>query len=366
MTEKIKNITLVVITAVFLFGFLLWGIIKPTDKESLSERRPLAEFPSLSADTVFSGSFMTDFEKYTLDQFPLRDSFRTVKAITAFYVFGQKDNNDIYIKDGFASKLDYPLNEESIDHAASRFNYVYERYLKDNCGKVYISVIPDKNFFMAEQNGYPSLDYDKLIADLRAETDFAEYINITHLLELSDYYCTDSHWRQEKITDVAKFLAEKMGVSLSGDFESNRVDAPFHGVYYGQSALPLPADELYYLEDDVLKNCKVYDLETDSYIPVYNLEKTEEKDPYEMYLSGSKSLLTLENTKADTDKELIIFRDSFGSSLAPLLLEGYAKITLVDIRYLSPELLSNFIDFNGQDVLFIYSTSVLNNSIMIK
>ena len=34
-----------------------------------------------------------------------------------------------------------------------------------------------------------------------------------------------------------------------------------------------------------------------------------------------------------TDRELVIFRDSFASSLAPLLMEQYAKITLVDIRY---------------------------------
>ena len=62
----------------------------------------------------------------------------------------------------------------------------------------------------------------------------------------------------------------------------------------------------------------------------------------------------------------MIFRDSFASSLAPLLAEGYSKITLVDIRYLSPVLLGRFVDFHGQDVLFIYSTLVINNSTIIK
>ena len=85
-----------------------------------------------------------------------------------------------------------------------------------------------------------------------------------------------------------------------------------------------------------------------------------------MFLSGSKSLLTIENPNASTDKELIVFRDSFGSSIAPLFAEGYAKITLVDIRYISPNMLGRFIEFTNQDVLFLYSTSVLNNSITIK
>ena len=83
-------------------------------------------------------------------------------------------------------------------------------------------------------------------------------------------------------------------------------------------------------------------------------------------MSGSKSILTIENPEAETDRELILFRDSFGSSLAPLLAEGYAKITLVDIRYMQLERLEHFISFHGQDVLFLYSTSVLNNSEVIK
>ena len=363
---KTKNIIIVILTALFLFGFLLWGILKPADAESVSERRPLAKFPTVSGETILSGSFMTDFEKYSLDQFPLRDQFRTVKAITAFYIFGQKDNNDIYIKNGFASKLEYPMSVESIDYAASRFRFVYDKFLADKDMNVYLSVIPDKNYFMAEENGYPSIDYEKFFSDMRVLTDFAEYIDIASLLELSDYYSTDTHWRQEKITDVAQHLAAEMGVEISAEYTVNKVDTPFYGVYYGQSALPLPSDDLYYLDNSVLNGCKVYDFETGKYISVYDLEKTKGNDPYEMFLSGSKSLLTIENPSSATDKELIIFRDSFGSSLAPLLAEGYAKITLVDIRYISPIMLDRFIKFSNQDVLFIYSTSVLNNSVTIK
>ena len=66
------------------------------------------------------------------------------------------------------------------------------------------------------------------------------------------------------------------------------------------------------------------------------------------------------------EKELVIFRDSFASALAPLLAEGYAKITLADIRYISPALLGQYLSFDKQDVLFLYSTSVLNHSETLK
>lgn len=369
MSTKIKNIVLVIMVAFFVFGFSLCGILMPDKSESVSERRPLAKFPAVGRESVFSGRFMTDFEKYTLDQFPMRDNFRTVKSVTAFYILGQRDNNGIYIVDGYASKLEAKIDTKSIVHAADRFRFVYDRYIADRGMNVYLSVIPDKNYFMANGSGYPSMDYEKFYSDFRGRMEFAEYIDITHLLELSDYYCTDTHWRQEKIPDVARHIAKEMGVTLSAEYAINHVDTPFHGVYYGQSALPLPADEMYYLENDNLSNCKVYDFESDSYIPVYDLAKTEGNDPYEMFLSGSKSLLTIENQKSATDRELIIFRDSFGSSIAPLFSEAYSKITLVDIRYISPVMLDKFISFessNNTDVLFLYSTSVLNNSVTIK
>ena len=81
-----------------------------------------------------------------------------------------------------------------------------------------------------------------------------------------------------------------------------------------------------------------------------------------MFLSGPLSLVTIENPKCISGKELIIFRDSFASSIAPLLAEGYTKITLADIRYLRSDFLDRFIAFKDQDVLFLYSTLVLNNS----
>ena len=366
MSEKTKNLAIVVMTVIFLYGFSLWSILKPADVESVSERRPLATFPAVSGESVFSGAFMADFEKFTLDQFPLRDRFRTLKAFTALHILGQKDNNRIYIIDGYASKLEYPLSTASVDYATARFQYVYDLCLADKNLQVYLSVIPDKNLFLAQENGYPSMDYEEFISHMKDNMKYAEYIDIVPLLELSDYYHTDTHWRQEKIQDVAQYLAAEMGVMLSDKYTVNQVNAPFYGVYYGHSGLPLPADTLYYLDNPSLNNCKVYDYETNAYIPIYDLDKTTGNDPYEMFLSGSKSLLIIENPNAATDKELLIFRDSFGSSIAPLLAEGYATITLIDIRYISPNMLSRFISFENQDVLFLYSVPVLNNSVTIK
>lgn len=366
MNKKLKNIVTVALLAAFLFGFGAWAALKPADALSFSERRKLKQRPTISVSSVLSGKFMSDFEDYALDQFPLRDEWRTLKALNSLYVYRQKDNNGVYLADGYAAKLEYPLNENSVAHAAERFRFLYESYLKESGSKVYLSVIPDKNYFLAEANGYPAIDYKALVTSLREQTDFAQYIDLFGELSLEDYYHTDSHWRQEKLPAVASYLARQMGVTLTDEYTEQMLERPYYGVYYGYAALPMQPDELRYLTSETIGSCTVYNYETDKTGAVYDMQKAKGNDLYEVFLSGPISLLTIENPNAESERELIVFRDSFASSLAPLLAEGYAKITLADIRYLPAVQMGKLLDFHGQDVLFLYSAAVLNNSDTLK
>lgn len=363
---KKKDFVITATTTLFLAVLSVSAWFKPADEFSLSERRKLKQFSEVTFETVISGRFMKNFEDYTLDQFPMRDHFRTVKALTALHIFGQKENNEIYVADGYAAKIEYPLKEDTLKRAAKRFEYVYETYLKHTDTANYLAVIPDKNYFLADGQGMLSLDYEKLYSLIRSNTEFLEYIDITNLLSIEDYYKTDTHWRQEQITDVAEQIGEAMGVDVSAEYVKKTLEQDFFGVYYGQSALPLEGEALHYLTNDLLEECLVYDHENDREISVYDMKKAGEKDPYELFLSGSLSLITIENEQADSEKELVVFRDSFGSALAPLLVPGYRKITLVDIRYMHPDILKKYVEFDNQDVLFLYSTGVLNNSETIK
>ena len=197
---------------------------------------------------------------------------------------------------------------------------------------------------------------------------WAEEIDLRPTLTGQDYYRTDTHWRQENLLPAAAALCEGLGVAppRAEDFAATALERPFYGVYYGQAALPMEPDTLCLMESDLLSQCTVYDYETGKTGSIYDMTKLDSRDLYDVYLSGAKALLTIENPNAGTDRELIVFRDSFGSSIVPLLMEDYAKVTLVDIRYIQPDLLGQFLDFHGQDVLFLYSTLVLNNSAALK
>lgn len=368
MKDKIRHIITTVIFAIFILTFSVWNIVKAEDKYSDAERRSLASFPEITWESILSADFMSDFEDFTLDQFPLRDTFRTIKAVSEKYLFIKMDNNDIYSSQGHISKLEYPLDYRMLDNAADKFSFIYEKYLADSGSKVYFSIVPDKNYFLAEKNGYLSVDYNELVSYMKNKTGYMQYIDITDKLSLDCYYTTDTHWKQEYIIPVAEFIGQSMGVSVSSDYKKNVLDNPFYGVYHGQSALPFTADTITYLTSETLDRCSVtsYDTGKPTKKDIYDMTEAFGKDPYEMFLSGTEALLVIENPKAEANRKLVLFRDSFGSSLAPLLVEGYSKITLIDIRYINPMMLGAFVNFEGSDVLFMYSTMLLNNSTSFK
>ena len=281
-------------------------------------------------------------------------------------MLGQKDNNGIYLYEGYAAKQEYPLNPDSVSHALETFNHIYEKYLQES--DVYMAVVPDKGYYLAEFAGQLAMDYETLFSMVEAGMPWAEHIDLTGSLTAGDYYRTDTHWRQERLLDTAGVICKVLGVTepKEEDYRITPLERPFYGVYYGQAALPMEPESMYLLESDLLADCTVYDHETGKTGPVYDLSKLDSRDLYDVYLSGARALLTIENPHGQAEKELIVFRDSFGSSMVPLLVQDYSKVTLVDTRYLSSDLLDQFIDFHGQDVLFLYGTQILNNSSSIK
>lgn len=365
MKTELKNKVVTILMAALIGAGFLLCLFFPKETYSESERRKLAPLPELSASAVFSGRYTRDFEAYTLDAFPFRDAFRRVKALTAAHVFHRQDNNGIYLTDGFLSAVQYPMKEASLDRAVSRFRYFAETYLDDS-NTIYFSVIPDKNCFLAAESGHLSMDYPLFEERMQEKMDFASYIPISDLLERDDFYFTDTHWRQERITDVAERLAAGMGTVLSGSYTENKLDKDFYGVYHGQSALPLPPEEIYYLTSEILEGCTVWDYQNNREMSVYDMERGHGRDPYELFLGGPLSLLKVENSAGPEGKRLLLFRDSFGSSIAPLLVSGYSEIILADIRYIQPDILGKMLETEGADVLFLYSTMVLNNSETIK
>ena len=352
---KFQKYLTVILCCVFVLFFSFWCFFVPTPDYSEGERRKLAGFPEITIESVWSGEFAKEFEEYTTDRFPIREVWRSLKAYTRLNVFMQKENNNIFLKDGHISKLEYPLNTDMLDYSIALFNKIYHKHLQEN--DVYFTVIPDKNKYIADLK----LDYDKLENYMYSGLQFCTPIQIGKFLSADDYYFTDNHWRQEKITDVAQHIAKCMGITIPKDYKKLTLKTEFNGVYAGQSALKCKPDTISYLTNDVIEN-----LEVTGANAVYDTNKVNSQDPYEFFLSGNQPIVRIKNPKNTNDRRLIVFRDSFASSLMPLLAQGFSEITMIDLRYMNSSLLSKFVDFTDAKVLFIYSTTLLNNSTSMK
>lgn len=274
---------------------------------------------------------------------------------------------EIYVYRGYAAATDAPWSEKSLDFAAKRLGHLLETYFTGEGYRRYLAVVPDKAQFTEPPEGYTPAGAQET-ADYLAQRLPVEEIGIAPLLSLEDYYRTDPHWRQERLHPVAQALADAMGVSLPDTAEESlhTLAGEFCGSYWGKTAEPLAADVLSYITSPLLDSCAVYDYETDSTGGVYDLTAAE-KAPYDLFLSGSKALLRIENPAAGNGRTLIVFRDSFGSSLIPLLAQGYGTVYAVDIRYLATDALARVVTFPEEaDVLLVYSATVLQNSVTLK
>ena len=350
--------------ALLLFGFAGAALLLPDGEVSQVERRRLAQVPELDWEALSGGDYSEELETYLADQFPLRQQLRTLAGGFRTALLGQKDNNGYYKTGDVLCKIDGPVQESQVLWAVDKIRSIQDAYLSDS--NVYWGLIPDKGYYA--DAGRPGLDYDALFALLR-DTLPAEMteLDLTNVLTLDDYYRTDTHWRQEALVPVADFILDALDAPAPARSYETQTLSPFYGVYYGQSALPAQAETLRYLTDAVTDSAVVRSAEEDGLLPVYTVEKFQGMDGYNVFLNGAQAVITVENPLAETDRELVLFRDSFGSSLAPLLLGGYAKVTLVDLRYISSDILADYVDFApGGDVLFLYSASLWNSGMLLK
>lgn len=365
MKEITKN-KIITILFCFLIGVFLWFNIIVKDKEiSVSERRKLTKISSVTFEKILNGNLSNQFEEYAMDQFIFRDFFRTSKSHVQLDLLRQKDNNGLLVEDGYIYKVEYPLNEKSILNASNKINYICEKYFNEN-NNIYYSVIPDKNYFLDDK--YLKIDYEKLEEIMKNNLNDKKYINLFPLLEMEDYYKTDTHWKQENLVKVANKIAEEMNIQerIKTPFVQ-KTKGQFYGVYYGQLGRKIEADNIKVLTNNIIEESTTYNYENKKISKIYDEEKWNDSlDKYDYYLSGATSLIEIRNPNAKTDKELIVFRDSFGSSIIPLLTEAYSKILVIDIRYISTDYLESYIQSENQDVLFLYSTLILNESNILK
>ena len=278
----------------------------------------------------------------------------------------EEQSNNFYVADGAIYEKTGTVNENAILANTEKINKTYQQYLQNM--NVYFTIIPDKTYYLEDKL---DTDFKDVVENVESNLNRnIQYFDISSVLELEDYYKTDMHWKQENLDNVVDVIEKEMKIQ-NGNYEEpnyeEKILGDFYGTYYKeQKENNIEPDELKYLINEEIEKSTVYNAETESNEPVYNISKAEETgNLYDAFLSGASAIEIIKNEQSETGKKLILFRDSFGSSIAPLLINEYEEIVLIDLRYVNYTILSNYVnfsDYENQDVLFLYSSRVINKS----
>ena len=270
----------------------------------------------------------------------------------------------MYQVDGWWAEDLGETDVRSAENFAAKLQSLREQYLTDQ-NRVFWAIVPDKGYYLRDE-GWTDTDYPLLFETAAQGLEGWQQIDLTGTLTREDYYKTDGHWRQESLQGVLDALGQAMGFSVRLDSFAIHTATGFVGAYRNRIPADTPSETVSWLTSAATDAARAEDIQNPDDTAVYTESALETEVPYDLFLHGASPLITITSPEAATDRELVIFRDSFASALAPLLLEQYRTITLVDIRYLASSLLPQYVTFTDQDVLFLYSAGVVNRSAMLR
>ena len=93
-----------------------------------------------------------------------------------------------------------------------------------------------------------------------------------------------------------------------------------------------------------------------AYDSLFFLDHLTEYDWYPLFLDGNHPVTVIENRTAPAEgPTLLLVKDSFGNTLAPLLVPSYRRIVMVDPRYYRGSIADLCEERGADELLFCYS-----------
>jgi len=397
-----------------IFIVSIFNMLTPKDKTvSLVENRTLAKKPDLTVDSVLSGKYSKDFESYFTDNFVNRDNLVKVsKNILALK--GIKRSEEVALVDFEGQNVggndDSKTSENGKDESSAKGNLlilndtVMEVYkFKEEKAKSYANMINTAQNKLGEEikiysllapvqiefltnKKYKELSDSQYDAINFVNSNLSEkvipvdaYTPIKDHIKEYVYYRTDHHWTALGAYYGYTGFTKAAGLDAMNLDEYTIGEAPG---FLGHLSTVNPSetvnnnpDNVIFYNSPVKSNMEVYfyDKETGekkSYSgAVISKSYIENDQKYGIFLGGDFPLGIIK-TDSNSDKKIMVIKDSYGNAFIPFLLPHYSEIYVVDPRHYK-ESIVDLVHENGIDeVLFLnyvlttnfdsYMNSVLN------
>ncbi len=338
---------------------------------SENENRMLQQAPELSGRTLLSGRFMKQAEDFVADQFFLRDDWISLKLGMDKRI-GRKESNGVFLgKEGYLLEPAVTPNSADLKHNLKAIKKFAKAHPDQN---TVMTVVPNAVYVCPQllPDGAPLRDQGEDLSYIQSKLKSAlDYVDLAPTLkEHSEeplYYKSDHHWTSLGAKYAFDALAPSLGIEDPiKDYDIMTVTDDFSGTMASTSGdfgvkdsidiyVPQAKDFAYVAEfGDIQKKSAT----------IYNSEALSSKDKYEVFLGGNYSYISIKTT-AESDKNLLLFKDSYANAFVQFLLPYYRNIVIIDPRYYSDDCEKLIKEREITDILFLYNmnTFALDNSL---
>ncbi len=237
----------------------------------------------------------------------------------------------------------------------------YKEALGDGVN-VYSMVLPTSSAFYLPEN-YQNLsysekdDFDKIAAALVGVKPVDAYTALLAHKSEAIYSRTDHHWQALGAYYAAQEFAGAADVPFADLSEYETVTLPgYVGTLYNytKSAALLnnPEDFVYYVPNTNVTVTQYTPSFTDPInVPLFNDPQYLSSSNYYMVFGGDDRIAHV-NTECKNGRTLVIFKDSYGNALLPVLTSSFENIYLCDIRYFELNAIDFIKEVGATDLLF--------------
>ncbi|MEG1771704.1 MAG: DHHW family protein [Clostridia bacterium] len=361
MKKATAAITTALFCAIIVF-FVVSGIIIPDSDFSENENRFLTTEVEMSFESIVSGKFTSTAEKYIDDQFFLRNELISFKTLTQQMMLN-KDIGGVYL--GKEKYLFEKIRDGDFDNAQTKSNVETVNAFMARHSNITVSLLLSPNAALVLKDKLPPyapyFNQSSEIDNIKASIDCG-FIDVREVLneKSSEYifYKTDHHWTTLGAFYAYQALRNAKGLSSVDidDYDVKLMTTAFRGALYSKALnLNSADDSIYIFEPKHRENYSVeYNYGKEVTSSVYDLNKLNTKDKYQLFLGGNPPEVKIKTDNAD-GKNLLVFKDSFANSFIPFLIGDYKNICVIDLRYFNQDVNAYILENDIDEIMFLYN-----------
>ncbi len=363
---KKQNVVIILLFLLLIFGMTVLNLFSPVREFSDRENRTLQQFPKLSVESYFEGSFSKDYESYITDQFIWRDRWIGMKTAVERSSFKQESKGIYFAKDGYLIEkhegcFTTDTAKNNLSYLADFMEKVSEEYEKDH---VTALVVPNAVEILEEKLPPYAVKGEEgdYLAELQRVLPQGTWFDSEAVLkdhkEETLYYKTDHHWKTLAAFYVYEAWAKEQGLTplTLEDYEVKTVTEKFQGTIESKVGGDVGMDSIQIFKPHQEQSYHLLYNQKETKEEIYDWKALDTKDKYGVFFGGNQPVVecSIEN---DSNRRLLVIKDSYAHCFLPFAFHDFEEVDFVDLRYFNESLQQFREKKDYTDILFLYNVS---------